>query len=180
MLTSPCSQRLRVRTIVVAIELRLRQLPTRIGSIGLVFIASALFAPFGEPPEFADVRPTLSLATAVGQQKSITFAAASRLTLNTDTTIKIRYTSGGNSEILLKKGEVLFNVAHDTSRRVKVVAGDLLVTDLGTTFDVHLRSPDSALVSGRARNRCRDRNPGGRPSGGGIADRARGGRSPHP
>jgi transmembrane sensor len=46
--------------------------------------------------------------------------------------------SGGDRRVNLLKGEAFFSVTHDPARPFRVVAGDAVVTVLGTAFDVRL------------------------------------------
>jgi transmembrane sensor len=78
-----------------------------------------------------------TLATAVGQQRNVTLADGSTVTLNTNTILETdlrRYTR----EIYLRKGEAHFQVAHDRSRPFLVHAGDAVVRAVGTAFEVRV------------------------------------------
>jgi transmembrane sensor len=78
-----------------------------------------------------------TLATAVGQQRNVTLADGSIVTLNTNTIVETdlrRHTR----EIYLRKGEAHFQVAHDRSRPFLVHAGDALVRAVGTAFEVRV------------------------------------------
>jgi transmembrane sensor len=78
-----------------------------------------------------------TLATAVGQQRNVTLADGSIVTLNTNTIVETdlrRHTR----EIFLRKGEAHFQVAHDRSRPFLVHAGDAVVRAVGTAFEVRV------------------------------------------
>jgi transmembrane sensor len=78
-----------------------------------------------------------ALATAVGQQRNVTLADGSTVTLNTNTILETdlrRHTR----EIYLRKGEAHFQVAHDRSRPFLVHAGDAVVRAVGTAFEVRV------------------------------------------
>jgi transmembrane sensor len=78
-----------------------------------------------------------TLATAVGQQRNVTLADGSIVTLNTNTIVETalrRHTR----EIYLRKGEAHFQVAHDRSRPFLVHAGDAVVRAVGTEFEVRV------------------------------------------
>lgn len=78
-----------------------------------------------------------TLATAVGQQRNVTLADGSIVTLNTNTIVETdlrRY----SREIYLRQGEAHFQVAHDRSRPFLVHAGDALVRAVGTEFEVRV------------------------------------------
>jgi transmembrane sensor len=80
-----------------------------------------------------------TLATAVGQQRNVTLADGSIVTLNTNTIVETnlrRY----SREVYLRKGEAHFQVAHDRFRPFLVHAGDTVVRAVGTQFEVRVRS----------------------------------------
>jgi transmembrane sensor len=80
-----------------------------------------------------------TLATAVGQQRNVTLADGSVVTLNTNTIVETDL-SRRVRQIYLRKGEAHFQVAHDRSRPFLVHAGDAVVRAVGTEFEVRLRS----------------------------------------
>lgn len=80
-----------------------------------------------------------TLATAVGQQRSVTLADGSVVTLNTNTIVET-HLQRGVREITLRQGEAHFQVAHDRSRPFLVHAGDTVVQAVGTQFEVRLRN----------------------------------------
>ena len=84
-----------------------------------------------------------SVATAVGQQRSVTLADGSRVTLNTNTLVETNLRQR-TRDIYLRKGEAHFQVAHDAARPFVVHAGDAVVSAIGTAFDVRVR-PDQHL-----------------------------------
>lgn len=79
-----------------------------------------------------------TLATAVGQQRSITLADGSVVQLNTNTILETHFTRGQRI-IRLEKGEASFKVAHNPDRPFFVQAGDTVVRAVGTEFNVRLR-----------------------------------------
>jgi transmembrane sensor len=80
---------------------------------------------------------TQILATAVGQQRNVTLADGSVITLNTNTIVETDL-SRRLRQIHLRKGEAHFQVAHDRSRPFLVHAGDAVVRAVGTEFEVRL------------------------------------------
>jgi transmembrane sensor len=80
-----------------------------------------------------------TLATAVGQQRSVTLADGSVVSLNTNTIVETNLRRSVR-EIYLRKGEAHFQVAHDRSRPFLVHAGDAVVRAVGTQFEVRIRS----------------------------------------
>lgn len=84
-------------------------------------------------------------ATAVGEQRLIRLEDGTQVRLDTDTRLKVRYVRS-ERQILLERGQALFTVTHDSARPFRVTAGDIVVTALGTTFDVR-RDPVGARVT---------------------------------
>lgn len=79
------------------------------------------------------------LATAVGQQRQVTLADGSQISLNTNTIVETDL-KRATRDIYLRKGEAHFQVAHDKSRPFLVHAGDAVVRAVGTAFEVRVRS----------------------------------------
>jgi transmembrane sensor len=100
--------------------------------------------------------------TQIGEQRDLVLADGSRVTLNTNTAIAVRY-SASRRFIEIMRGEAFFSVQHDASRPFDVVAHGLLTRALGTEFNVDLRetnvtvsvlegavriTPPSSVISG--------------------------------
>ena len=83
--------------------------------------------------------------TRLGEQKVATLQDGSRLALNTDTRVDVRF-DAGRRRIDLDHGEAMFEVAHDASRPFVVVAGDTQVRAIGTVFTVR-RTRDDVVVT---------------------------------
>ncbi|HEY1890091.1 MAG TPA: FecR domain-containing protein [Steroidobacteraceae bacterium] len=79
------------------------------------------------------------MSTAIGQQRQMTLADGSKLTLNTNTLLAVKLTSQ-RRDIYLRRGEAHFDVVHDASRPFFVHAGDAVIRDVGTQFEVRLNS----------------------------------------
>jgi transmembrane sensor len=91
-------------------------------------------------------RPGLQvMSTAVGQERHITLADGSRLTLNTNTLLAVKLTPQ-RRDIYLRRGEAHFDVVHDASRPFFVHAGDAVISDVGTQFEVRLESDQNIDV----------------------------------
>lgn len=90
------------------------------------------------------------IRTAVGEQRTLTLEDGSRIFLNTDTRVAVRYT-GNERRILLEHGEVLFEVAPKPGRPFVVAAGDTRIQALGTSFVVRRDASQLAvtLVDGK-------------------------------
>jgi transmembrane sensor len=81
-------------------------------------------------------RPTE--ATVRGERRTVSLPDGSRVELNTDSVIKVAY-SEGRRDIVLARGEALFDVAKDPTRPFVVRAGEAEVRALGTAFNIRLR-----------------------------------------
>ncbi|MEQ8073625.1 FecR family protein [Xanthomonas hortorum] len=86
-----------------------------------------------------------SYATALGERRPDTLADGTRIVLNTDTALEVRYTRARRG-IDLQRGEVQFEVAPDRARPFVVRVGEATVTAVGTRFQVR-RSEDASVVT---------------------------------
>jgi transmembrane sensor len=84
-------------------------------------------------------------ATARGEQEIATFDDGSRVSLNTDTALSVRYREGVR-EVRLDHGEAMFEVAPDQNRPFIVDAGVKRVRALGTSFIVRRTGNEVAIV----------------------------------
>lgn len=73
--------------------------------------------------------------TPVGGHEIVTLNDGTRVELNTDTALQIRWRTDSR-QVTLLRGEAYFDVHHDASRPFTVTAGTYQVTDLGTKFSV--------------------------------------------
>lgn len=98
--------------------------------------------------------------TAVGEQRTITLADGSRVTLNTATEIRVDYRARARL-VRLVRGQALFDVAHAPDRPFSVVAGGRKVTALGTVFEVRFDNDrlKVTLMRGKVRVDDDDGNP---------------------
>ena len=101
---------------------------------GWLAVASGLFTP--EP---------LRHATALGEQRTVALADGSTVRLNTQTVIEVAYSDAAR-RVLLHDGQASFDVAADPDRPFTVVAGEGVVTAVGTAFDVY-KSRDKVTVT---------------------------------
>lgn len=75
--------------------------------------------------------------TAVGQQTTVTLPDGSVLLLNTNSLIKVVY-SDKQRLLILERGEMNIEVAHDAERPLSVMAGQKIVQAVGTAFNVQI------------------------------------------
>src|SRR6266404_5322276 len=83
--------------------------------------------------------------TARGEQSVQQLEDGSVLHLDTDSAVTVRYTRH-ERVVELNQGQVLFQVAHDSSRRFRVVAGAAGAMAVGTEFDVY-RKTDVTVIT---------------------------------
>jgi len=69
----------------------------------------------------------------IGQTKKVLLADGSVMTLNTQSELRVRYTSTSR-DIRFVQGEALFSVAHDSARPFAVRVGDWTLRAVGTAF----------------------------------------------
>src|SRR5262249_47175706 len=91
-------------------------------------------------------------STPVGGIDNVALADGSRMTLNTDTRIRVALTET-ERRIELDKGEGFFEVAKDPSRPFVVYAGNKRVVAVGTKFSVRRENDDVEVIvtEGRVR-----------------------------
>lgn len=100
------------------------------------------FSPYG-------YRPGL-YQTAIGEQRLIDLEDHSRIALDAQTRVRIRYTQDTRL-VELQSGQAQFYVARDPARPFKVQVGDRTIVALGTVFTVEYveRNVRLAMVEGR-------------------------------
>src|SRR5271165_2909628 len=83
--------------------------------------------------------------TAHGAQAVWHLPDGSVLHLNTDTAVTVRYSSTERL-VALDRGEAMFEVAHDSRRAFRVLAGPTNAVALGTQFDAYRRSDSTQIT----------------------------------
>ncbi|MDE0348173.1 MAG: FecR domain-containing protein [Gammaproteobacteria bacterium] len=78
----------------------------------------------------------MTVTTAKAEQRQLALDDGSRLHVNTDSDLEIRY-SASVREVIVKRGEGAFDVDHDESRPFVVRAGKHNVIAIGTSFAVY-------------------------------------------
>ncbi len=88
--------------------------------------------------------------TARGERRVITLSDGSRISLDSESEVTVRYRHGAR-ELALLRGQARFDVAHDKSRPFSVQAGDRKVVATGTAFNIDLAGPRVlvTLIEGR-------------------------------
>ena len=78
--------------------------------------------------------------TAVGERRVVTLSDGSKLSLDADSEVTVRYGKNERSLRLLK-GQARFDVAHDKTRPFSVIAGRQRVIATGTAFNIDMAGP---------------------------------------
>lgn len=91
---------------------------------------------FGLPKDFE---------TAHGEQRSWRLPDGSAVNLNSDSRVTVSYDQH-ERVVKLRRGQALFQVAHEADRRFRVIAGDAQVIAVGTEFDV-FRKAGATIVT---------------------------------
>lgn len=86
------------------------------------------------------------VATGIGEQKTVTLVDGTRVTLNTNSRLLVRYDQRVR-RVVLSSGEAYFNVAHNEHWPFVVEAGDQKIVALGTSFVVRRTDPDRDSVT---------------------------------
>lgn len=94
--------------------------------------------------------PDVLYASAVGERRSVALADGTRVDLDTDTRLRVRYTER-ERWITLDHGRAFFRVARDPARPLHVDTPEGSVRAIGTQFEVYRRprATDVALFEGK-------------------------------
>ncbi len=74
-------------------------------------------------------------STGVGEVKQFTLADGTRVVLDTDSRMQVRLTRNAR-EVNVTRGSAFFTVVHDKTRPFMTCAGDVLLQDVGTEYEV--------------------------------------------
>src|SRR3546814_4203377 len=88
------------------------------------------------------MQPPQRYATAIGQQHDVALEDGSRVRLDTNSALVVRY-SRKHRDVVLERGRAQFDVAHAPQRPFTVHAGPGTVRAVGTQFQV--RHQDDAV-----------------------------------
>lgn len=89
--------------------------------------------------------PPARYVTQLGERRTETLTDGTRVVLNTDTAVEVRYTHN-RRDVSLLHGEAQFEVTHDAARPFVVHVDGDTVTALGTRFQVR-RNADAVVVT---------------------------------
>ncbi|WP_420139895.1 FecR family protein [Sphingomonas sp.] len=134
------------RPVVAPPVTRRRVLPYALAASLLAAIGAGVISYNGT----FDHSPDALLSTERGQQRVTTLGDGSRVALNTDSHVTVRF-ARKERRILLSQGEVMFDVAHDAARPFIVNAGKEQIRALGTAFVVRKDGPEVRVTLLRGR-----------------------------
>jgi transmembrane sensor len=98
--------------------------------------------------------------TAVGGIEAVPLEDGSKVTLNTDTDLRVSLTTS-ERRVDLKQGEAFFEVAHDPGRPFVVRAGAKRIVAVGTQFSVRRQGEDVWVVVTEGKVRLESGDPAG-------------------
>lgn len=129
-----------------------------VAAVATLAVAAALVLSMGTETRNPDAPPPEQLAlqldqisagqsieTAVGERSTFVLEDGSSVELNTATQLRVLFSENAR-EIILIKGQALFDVAPNTERPFVVFAADRKITALGTEFEVRLDREDVAVT----------------------------------
>jgi transmembrane sensor len=122
---------------------RMRHIATP-GASRRVALAAALAAVLVLAPLWWETRPPV-YETRVGEQQVVILADHSRVALNTNSELQVKY-SKAERRVVLDHGEALFEVSHDLARPFLVVSGDEVVRAVGTKFVVRREGGETRVT----------------------------------
>lgn len=127
---------------IVHFAQRLLTRPAVWAAAAAAIAASALIFVVRAPPPPVEY----AFAAPAAADERVTLPDGSNIHLNRNAAIHVTY--GETRHIVLERGEASFTVAHDATRPFEVAAGDVLVRDIGTVFNI-ARNRASTVVTVR-------------------------------
>lgn len=83
--------------------------------------------------------------TAFGERRVVTLEDGSKVSLDSDTAVQVRYSADAR-QLKLLLGQARFDVAHNAQRPFSVDAGDRTVIATGTSFNIDLRESEVVVT----------------------------------
>lgn len=102
-------------------------------------------SPFKQKASSAVVAMQASYQTNIGESNTIILPDNSKIVLNTNSFVQVKYTAAARI-IELLRGEIHIDVAHDKSRPLSVMAGGEVIQAVGTAFNVEVRNDLVELI----------------------------------
>jgi transmembrane sensor len=108
-------------------------------------VAAAFLVMMGGVEGYRWVQRPADYTTGIGERRTIRLEDGSRVSLDSESEVTVRYTYHAR-ELHLIKGQARFDVAHDVKRPFSVIAKDQKVVATGTSFNIDLTRPDVAVT----------------------------------
>lgn len=109
------------------------------------FMVGSKFWPLLGSEQATVIAQQMNYQTGVGESNTIVLPDNSKLVLNTNSFVQIRYTAAARI-IDLQRGEIHIDVAHDKTRPLSVLAQGKVIQAVGTAFNVEVRSKLVELI----------------------------------
>lgn len=100
---------------------------------------------FDSTSQSSVVAKQMSYQTDIGESNTINLPDNSKIVLNTNSFVQVKYTSKARI-IELQRGEIHIDVAHDKSRPLSVIASGKVIQAVGTAFNVEVRNELVELI----------------------------------
>lgn len=91
------------------------------------------------------VAKQMNYQTSIGESNTINLPDNSKIVLNTNTFVQVKYTDSARI-IELQRGEIHIDVAHDKSRPLSVIASGKIIQAVGTAFNVEVQNTSVELI----------------------------------
>lgn len=91
-----------------------------------------------------------TIATRHGEERSFQLADNTRVQLDSDSAISVRF-DGNSRGVVLERGQAYFRVAKDPGRPFVVRVGRSLIRDVGTAFDVYRHASNVTITVAEGR-----------------------------
>lgn len=124
-------------------------------SIAAVVVGGVLFSDRGHQPSTPAQVASVSARgltrfgqndyeTGAGQRLNVRLEDGTRLALSPNSAVDVGY-ADGQRLVRMTRGEVLFDVRHDAAHPFRVAAGERVVSDLGTRFNIQVREGETRV-----------------------------------
>jgi transmembrane sensor len=117
----------------------------RRAAAGLAIAASLLMAILGGLQAWRHSFPFQTYATGLQERHVVRLADGSRIALDSETRLQVRYSPGAR-RITLEAGQASFTVAHDRRRPFRVTTPSRVVVATGTVFNIDLFGPRTTVT----------------------------------
>lgn len=107
--------------------------------LSVLTVVDVNFSALSQRIAFFNTTDEKRFETNIGEQSTVSLADGSQIQLNTNSAIRTQY-SASERRLILERGEVHIQVAHDKSRPLRVFVGNNFVQAVGTAFNIQLFS----------------------------------------